>query len=209
MLLRPFGPLTRCSALSRTVLRDLRHVRGERVVVAGVEAEHPRRFERPGADLELDAEDQRYLAVHHTGAAFADLALDPVDQLDDLDPAGDDDEEGGVLALMHGVLARLEADVGGLTCDLVELGRRERREQRYGGSSSTVSIGGLALAWKLAPRLYHAFAASPQAGSALRSPPVAPPVGLTGARRDASGLRMRPPRFDLGQPPLSRDCHEC
>ena len=111
-------------------LSELRHVRGKPVVVPGVEADHPRGLDRLGARQELSPVDQRHLAEHHAGFPFPHFLLDPVDQLADLDQAGNDDKKRRILALMHGVVPRTQADIGSLFRDLGKFRRRQDREQR-------------------------------------------------------------------------------
>ena len=64
------------------------------------------------------------------GLPLADDALDPVDELDRLDPALEHGEQRALAALVRRVLARDEADVRRQPAKLLALGRVERREER-------------------------------------------------------------------------------
>ena len=67
------------------------------------------------------------------GRALADDALDPVDKLDRLDAALEHGEERALVALVRGVLARHEADVGRRAGKPLALGSAESREDRDSG----------------------------------------------------------------------------
>ena len=67
------------------------------------------------------------------GLALADGALDAVDELDDLDATLEQAEERALVALVRGVLARREADVGCGAGEPLALRRVEPREDRDPG----------------------------------------------------------------------------
>ena len=58
------------------------------------------------------------------GVPLSDDALDPVDELDRLDPAFEQGEERALAAFRRRVLAGHEADVGGGARELLPLGER-------------------------------------------------------------------------------------
>ena len=64
------------------------------------------------------------------GLPLADDALDPVDELDRLDPALEHGEQRALVALVRRVLARHEADVRGQPRQLLDLRGREPGEER-------------------------------------------------------------------------------
>ncbi len=64
------------------------------------------------------------------GSAPAERALDPVDDLDDLDLAGQNGKERGLSALVNSELPRSEMDVRGSAGETLPVGRRKRRKQR-------------------------------------------------------------------------------
>ena len=63
------------------------------------------------------------------GSRDADDALDPVDDLDRLDAPLEHGEQRALVALVGGVLARQQRDVGGGAGQLLALGVAELREQ--------------------------------------------------------------------------------
>jgi hypothetical protein len=66
----------------------------------------------PVAALERGAEGDGHLAEDLAGRARADDALDAVDQLGDLDAPREHDEQRTFVALVHGVFARRQAQIG-------------------------------------------------------------------------------------------------
>lgn len=67
--------------------------------------------------------DDRHLSHDLPGAARADDALDPVHELDDVEPALDHGEQRTLLALVQRILAGHEADVGGQPREALAIGR--------------------------------------------------------------------------------------
>ena len=82
------------------------------------------------ADREHGAERDRHLAEGVPRVPLADDALDPVDELDRLDPALQHGEQRALGALVRRVLARHEGDVRGQPRELLDLRGREPREER-------------------------------------------------------------------------------
>ena len=79
-------------------------------------------------DREDGPEGDRNLTEDLPRMTLADDALDPVDQLDRLDPALEQDEERALAALRRRVLAGCEPDVGRRARQLLALRRPEARE---------------------------------------------------------------------------------
>ena len=75
------------------LLREPRHGGRDRVVVAGLDAHDARTLARAEPHREHLAERDRHLAEDIAGLAFADHALDPVDELDGLDTPFEQAEE--------------------------------------------------------------------------------------------------------------------
>ena len=113
--------------------RHVRGHRGDRVVVAGVEAHDARRLRRAEPDGEDRAERDRHLAEHVPGRARPDDALDAVDVLDRLDTSLDEPEERLLAPLVRRILADGERDVGGRAREPLVLTRVEPREDRDRG----------------------------------------------------------------------------
>ena len=74
------------------------------------------------------------------GSALADDALDPVDDLDRLDPALEDGEERALVPLVGRVLARREPDVGRGPGEPLAARRVEARKSATSAISSAVTI---------------------------------------------------------------------
>ena len=92
------------------------------------------------ADREDGAEHDRHLAEDVAGVALADDALDPVDELDRLDPPVEHGEERALAALVRGVLAGRERDVGRRAREPLALGVGEPGEDRDAAISSAVTM---------------------------------------------------------------------
>ena len=76
------------------------------------------------------AEGDRHFAENGARNAPAQRSFDAVDQLDDLDLAGENRVERAVSALMNGEFSGTEMQVGGRLRETLEFGNSERREQR-------------------------------------------------------------------------------
>ena len=100
------------------------------MVVVRLDPHDARRLGRPEADREDRPEHDRHLAEDVAGLPLADDALDPVDELDRLDPTLEHGEERPLVALVRRVLARHEADVAAARAEPLALGRLEAREDR-------------------------------------------------------------------------------
>jgi hypothetical protein len=97
----------------RHLRQDLRMRRGERVELPRRKVHQARRFGRAVAALVRRAEDDRHLAEDLARRALADDALDAVDDLGDLDAAGQHHEQRALVAFVHGVVAGAEPDIAG------------------------------------------------------------------------------------------------
>ena len=73
-------------------------------------------------------ERDRHLPEDVTGPPLADHALDAVDEPDHLDPTLEHAEQRPLVALVHGVLAGAERDVGRDATEPLAVGRLEIRE---------------------------------------------------------------------------------
>jgi hypothetical protein len=93
-------------------LGELRRRRRYRVVVVRIDPHDARRLGSAEADGEHRAESDRHLAEDLAGMADADRPGDAVDMLDRLDLAGEHREQRALAALVGGVLAGSELDVG-------------------------------------------------------------------------------------------------
>jgi hypothetical protein len=131
--LQPAGSAHPVGRERAELLRDVGCDGGERVVVAGLDPHHARLLRRAEPDREHRAEHDRDLAEDVPGTALADDALDPVDDLDRLDAALEDREQRALGALVRGVLARRERDVGRCPREPLALLRAEAGEDRDGG----------------------------------------------------------------------------
>ena len=118
-------------ARERTDLHgDLRQRRRGGVVLPGLHAHDPRGFRRPVAAHERRTEGDRHLAENLPRHAPAQRPFDAVDQLDDLDLAGEDRVERAVPALGNGEFSGAQVQVGGRPREALEFDLREPREQR-------------------------------------------------------------------------------
>jgi hypothetical protein len=80
------------------------------VVVVRLDPHDTRPLRRPKSDGEHRPERDRHFPEDVTRAAFAEDALDPVDELDRFDAAVEHGEERPLLAPLRRVIARHEAD---------------------------------------------------------------------------------------------------
>ena len=94
------------------LLGELRGCRRDRVVVVRIDPHDARRLGSAEADGEDRAEGDGHLAEDLAGMADADRPGDAVDMLDRLDLAGEHREQRALAALVGGVLAGSELDVG-------------------------------------------------------------------------------------------------
>ena len=97
----------------------------------GLDPHHARRLRGTEAHREDRPERDRDLPEHVPWLTLAEHALDPVDEPGGLDATLEDREQRALGALVRGVLARREADVGRHPRQLLTLGRVERCEQRH------------------------------------------------------------------------------
>ena len=111
-------------------LREVGRLGRDRVVVARLEAHDARRLRGAEPDGEDRAERDRHLAEGVARLPLADDALDPVDELDRLDPALQHGEQRALGALVRRVLARHEGDVRGQPRELLDLRGRKPGEER-------------------------------------------------------------------------------
>src|SRR5438876_9903196 len=100
------------------------------MVVVRLDPHHTRLLRRPESDREHRPERHRHLPENVPRAAVADNALEPIDELDRLDPTLENSEERALVALMHGVLARHQTDVRCYAGETVAVHRVEGREDR-------------------------------------------------------------------------------
>ncbi len=100
------------------------------VVVVSFEPHDARRLCGAKPDGEHRTQRDRHFPEDVARASLADDALDPVDELYRLDATLEQGEERALAALVHGVLARHEADVGRCTGKPLTLGSAEGREDR-------------------------------------------------------------------------------
>ena len=100
------------------------------MVVARLEAHDARGLRGAEPDGEDRAERDRHLAEGVARLPLADDALDPVDELDRLDPALQHGEQRALGALVRRVLARHEGDVRGQPRELLDLRGRKPGEER-------------------------------------------------------------------------------
>ena len=112
--------------------RDLGRDRGDAVVVVRLDPEDAGDLGRAEPDREDGAESDRDLPEHVAGAPVADDALDPVHELDRLDPPGEEPEERALGGGVRRILARLERDVRGDAREPFALLEREVGEDRDG-----------------------------------------------------------------------------
>ena len=103
------------------------------VVVLRLHPHDTGRLRRPEADREHGAERDRDLTEDIARVSLADDTLDPVDELDRLDPPLEQAEERTPAALVHRVLARNEPDVRGGAREPLPLGSVQLREDRERG----------------------------------------------------------------------------
>ena len=94
------------------LLADVGRVGRDGVIVVRLESHHTRCLGRAEPDREHGPEGDRHLPEDLAGPALADDALDAVDDLYRLDPAGEQREERALVAGVGGVLAGREGDVG-------------------------------------------------------------------------------------------------
>ena len=71
-----------------------------------------------------------HFAENRARNAPAQRSFDPVNHLDDLDPASENRKERAVSPLMNGELSGTQMQVGGCPREQLEFGHCERREQR-------------------------------------------------------------------------------
>jgi len=93
------------------LLADVGHHGRDSVVVVGLDAHDARLLRRAKPDREHRPECDRDLSEDVPGAALADDALDPIDELDRLDATLEHREERALGALVRRILARREGDV--------------------------------------------------------------------------------------------------
>ena len=129
----PRRPDIRCPASRPTSLPTVGHLGGDGVEVARIQAQDARGLGRTEADGEDGAERDRHLAEDVPGIADTDHARDALGVLDGLDPALEHREQGPLAALVRGVLAGHETDVGRGARDHGALGLVEGREERDAG----------------------------------------------------------------------------
>jgi len=94
------------------LLRELRRRRRDRVVVVRVDPHDARGLGSAEADGEHGSQSDRHLAEDVAAMADADRPSDAVDMLDRLDLAGEHCEQRALTALVGGVLAGSQFDVG-------------------------------------------------------------------------------------------------
>src|SRR5215211_2198780 len=90
---------------SADFLRDVGLHRGDGVVVLGLDPHHARGFRCTKANRKHCSESDRHLAEDVSGTAFAHNALDPVDELDRVDPTLEDGEQRALAAFGDRILA--------------------------------------------------------------------------------------------------------
>ena len=106
---------------------------GELVIEPRVHLQDTRRLGGPEARLKLRAENQRNLAEKIAGGAHSKLALDAIDELDDLDCPLEHDEQSRRFALIDRVLSGIEMDVRSRPRDIRQSDRRKRGKDRNRG----------------------------------------------------------------------------
>ena len=123
-------------------LGDVGHHGREGVVVMGLDAHDARLLGRAEPDRENRPECEWHLAEDVPGMAFADDALDPVDELDRFDATLEHGEERALGALVRRVLARHERDIGGDPGKpLAAIGVESRKDRdRSGGTAWRAAV---------------------------------------------------------------------
>ena len=137
---RPLRPADRLLARRPTRFRDLRRDSRDGVVVVRLDPEDARRLRRPEPGGVGHPERDRDLAEDVTGLPLADHALDAVDELDHLDPPLEHAEQRPLVALVHGVLAGAERDVGRDTTEPLAVGRSRPANSANRPISSAVTM---------------------------------------------------------------------
>jgi hypothetical protein len=113
--------------------RDLRECRGNRVVLPRIDANHARGLRRAIAADERPAERDRDLPENLAHAAPADRALHAIETLGDFDLAREHRKQSSLFAFVNRVLSHGELDIRGPACQVLELFRRQRGDERNGG----------------------------------------------------------------------------
>jgi hypothetical protein len=104
--------------------------RRDRVVVVSLDPQDARRLGSTKANREHRPEHDRHLPEDVPWVALADDALDPVDQLDRLDAAGEHGEERALAPGVRRILAGHEVDVRRPPRKVLTLGRSESPKGR-------------------------------------------------------------------------------
>ena len=112
------------------LLRHFLRCGRERVVFLKLDAHDARWLRRAISGGKRRAKRDRHLAEDDAGNAPAERALDPVDDLDDLDLAGKNGKERGLGALVSGELPGSEMEVGASAGETLPIGSRKGRKQR-------------------------------------------------------------------------------
>jgi hypothetical protein len=110
--LQPARPAHPVAREPTHLLRDLGRHRCHRVVVGRLDTHDPRRLGGAKPNREQRPERDRNLAEDVAGMSLADDAVDAVDDLYCLDPTLEEREQRALLALVGGVFAGPESDVG-------------------------------------------------------------------------------------------------
>jgi len=111
------------------LLRDLLRHRRDGVILLHVDTHHARGFGGAISAGKRRAEGKRHLAEDRARDAPAEPALDPVERLDDLDLAGEHDEERALATFVNGEFSRTEVEVGGGPGEALQIDCRKRRKQ--------------------------------------------------------------------------------
>ena len=107
------------------LLRDvLRHCR-DGVILLNVDPHHARRFGGAISPGKRRAKGERHLAEDRARDAPAEPAFDPVERLDDLDLAGEDDKERALSAFVNGEFSGTKVEVGGCPGEALQIDRRK------------------------------------------------------------------------------------
>jgi len=114
------------------LLADVGVLGRDGVVVIRLDAHDARLLRRAKPDREHGPEHDRHLAEDVPGAALADDAPDPIDELDRLDATLEHGEERALRALVRRVLARHEGDIRGRAGKPLAIRRAESGEDRDG-----------------------------------------------------------------------------
>ena len=112
---------------------EFRRRSGDLVIEPRVRLQDTRRVDGAEAGLKLRPENQGNLAKQIAGGARSKLALDAIDEFDDLDCPLEHDEQSRRFALIDRVFSGIEMDVRSRPRDILQSDRRKRGKDRNRG----------------------------------------------------------------------------